>query len=577
MTAVRAKTNISNDRLVVRDDLARHLRRTVGNLHFESVKRQNVFGFFTVESVTTTVDALVARFAKKKNIAVPVKSAVNLHVAVKGTRAYTPDADFSIVLCADRIAAHNDDDLVVVVSFELTPTNDALLARDVRAFSRPDTISWCYGFDDTKAYGERDSVNISNADLSEALKRQCHALAGDRALPRLLLARLNEKFPIMTRLRCVERQLLIAAFVLPSSSSPAAANASAPSDGAVAAPAEVLDNACRSKIQTQLDRRTAWLETMLQQKAYTITVTLTGPCSKSALLQLSTTTVLPFDPVTDAVDAALWSRSAAGAAAPATWSYLLTRRRLLALCTNTGAAPPVQRRQQPAEIQASRAPLAASSFILLSESSASISLKASAMSLDAVADADNNNNNDERDGGGSIVQFFEPLRYFAHNIDPAQLTIYEIKTYARARLHWHIMRATIYKGSAKEVDSEDYPRKSGAHRGVLRQLGRAAMGRETHHEAIGVGMLALIAAPHEDLRDSLLYLEALSIEADYARHDDGMSDRKAAAVESRLDLLLRFWDLCGDVVYSSKSDASVTHRVMAAIASDWRQGLARYR
>jgi hypothetical protein len=565
MTAKRAKMPIGGDRLVMRDDTQLYLQRSTSTSLADAVKTQNVFGFFTVESVAATAAALLPLFSKKTATVAPLKTAINMRAALKGSSASTPDADQVIVLGGDSVERLADDELVVVVSFELAPTTDALLAQSVRAMGSLVTNISRYGFANPKAFTDREYVGTAKFEVDEEASRQCTALAGERSLPRLLYSRLNGKFPVMAHLRVLERASFLAA-MMPSSADSASGRAGAVQPDQQPVPLAV---APKSTVQKRVDYRAAWLETVLRQRAYTVTAIVTGPCTKSALLRLSTATAVPFDAAADVVDMALWQAHCVGAVQPpAALSYLLTRRRLLALTKNdvAVAAPPPQE-QQPSPL--AQTLLATSSFIVLGESSASISLKASTAASVEVPDVGAASS--DRD---TVVQIFEPLRYFAHNIDAGQLTVYEIKTYARARLHWHIMRASAYKSCTAESDTEDYPRKSGAHRGVLRQIGRAVMEREAHHEAIGIGILALIASPHDDLRDSLLYLEALSIEADYARHENGDSDRKAAALQSRLDLLQRFWDVCGDVEYASNSP---THRVMSAIASDWRQSLARYR
>ena len=85
--------------------------------------------------------------------------------------------------------------------------------------------------------------------------------------------------------------------------------------------------------------------------------------------------------------------------------------------------------------------------------------------------------------------------------------------------------------------------------------------------AIGIGILALVAAPHERLRESLLFMEELALEAVF----EASPDMKEAAIESRLATIERFWALCGDIDYVDAPDEAT--RTLSLIANTWTQRL----
>lgn len=176
----------------------------------------------------------------------------------------------------------------------------------------------------------------------------------------------------------------------------------------------------------------------------------------------------------------------------------------------------------------------------------------------------------------AVVRAYEPLRFFARNVPLTELTVYEVETYARARLYWHVVRLSKQERTGTDDEWLDqraprtrYPQKSGAHRGLLRMIGPAALRREEHHEAIGLGILTLVAEPNPALRESLLLLEALAIEATSCADRDGID----AEVAAHLELIERYWELCTPVTYSATSSSTV-ERVFASIAADWQSGLA---
>jgi hypothetical protein len=340
-----------------------------------------------------------------------------------------------------------------------------------------------------------------------------------------------------------------------------------------------------------------WLAAMVSAGTFGVRCDLLGPLNKQMLLSQSSRVDVCFAPTEEPLDALTWQRATAGIGAstapPPTWPYLIYNSAYIFSPEPVLVPSPPVVSQAPLRAERSTADADYNddrAVVDVEQPPASRPADASAVPTgidqtptgerSAAFVAAQDDLAESAAPVATVVRAYEPLRYFAHHVPLAELTIYEIETYARARLHWHVVRLSKqeragcgdddewFDRSARSSRTSRYPQTSGAQRALLRMIGADAVAREEHHEAIGLGVLALVAEPQPALRDNLLYLEALAIEARSCADRDAINDEVAA----HLQLLERFWDMCGPVVYSTTS-ASTLDRVMASIAADWQSGL----
>lgn len=496
-----------------------------------ALRGQNIYSLFEADSVAQAARSVAVRLLRGLGLGKAAAASAAVLVGLRVTVADDAN-DGPVILCGQQVAALTDDALAVLVSFHLDVSLDATHAYRLRQRGTSVAGATQYGFANVSVFGKNEDASILQTPyLDEARRKACDALATDFALPRLLYARLEYRAPLTLQLLLRDR----------------------------AAPAAHL--------------RTDWLSEMFNAQTYTVKCALIGPLSKQLVLARAVRLELPFAPADEPLDAILWQNSRLSGEPPSQWPYLVLDSHFLAdpplapapLAFVAPPSPPLPNAEAvppPPQARSAETPVA-------------VTTEPGSLDQPAVEEAEMR----ERRADEVVAHVvYDPLLYFAHHIPLAELTVYEIETYARARLHWHVLRLSEHEHLERtgELLADDaarhsrYPERSGAHRSLLRMLSRAALQREEHHEAVGLGVLALIAEPSAPLRASLLYLEALAIEATMSASDRESID---AAVSARLALLERFWTLCGSVTYSAGADASLIERVFASVARDWLSGL----
>lgn len=524
---------------------------------------QNVFAIFEAESVWR-----VARLVAQKLMhSVGLRADPNVLVSLRASIGEEDALDVTLPICGGQFAQlPNDNSAVVLANFVIEPSLDGARAHRIRSLELLYGGSARHAMANVAAAGKIEAGDIVNSEVKEPQARLTLSLLGvNFAMPQLVVARFERRAPLTFSMLLRERTEEVAAAKPPVAAAAAAAAEQPP-------PPPVL-----TVQQAWLRARNARLAELLAEDALQIKCIVTGPLTKQQLLDNGSFISLPFSPAERPLDKITWERAIARVGArgepPATWPYFLATPPFL-IAPPAGAPVSVTEPVRVSSAAVSSSTSTAATLFGATQAAATtavaVPLYESAAEVDVVEPE-----------APPRVEAYEPLLYFARRIPLAQLTIYEVETYARARLHWHVLRLSDYERAGKEDDDawfervtaanrERYPEKSGAMRSLLLMLGSAAAMREQHHEAIGLGILALVAEPSEALRDNLLFLEALAIEA------SAHGDREAidAAVFARLELLERFWNLCGPVVYA-KNSASVLERVLAGIAADWQSGLVR--
>jgi hypothetical protein len=572
----------------------------------------NVFGIFEAGSVEKLARASAKAMMRKLD---PGAAAPTVLINLRSGLAC--DAP-PIVLCGGQVARLSDTDRVVIATLQIEPTFESRHALRLRSRSATPKSTVHYGMTDTATFGKSENRVMFQSEVVDPTRIRNYALVGEFfAQPRLLMSRTEVRMPMLTRLlvdaklAASERRKRAAAAAAARAATPAAqllASVRAANNGGEneddASGSDDDDDGSSVPFVHELHEQEypEWLAAVLTAGAFAVSCDLHGPLSKQLLLAQSAHVDAPFAPADEPLDALTWQRAIAGigarAAPPARWRYLIydTSFRSPVEPLSSPPPPPVAAH---APLQADRPAAcidddddddeqAGAGAEQLLAAPQSRSTDASVPTYDAdqaqaceqpdvVAVQDEES---ERAAPAAVaVRAYEPLRHFVHHVQLADLTIYEIETYARARLHWHVVRLSRQEragcGDDEWVDRSAassrvsrYPQTSGAQRTLLRMIGADAAEREEHHEAIGLGVLALVAAPQPALRDSLMYLEALAIKARACADRDDINEEVAA----HLQLLDRFWDMCGPVVYSATS-ASTLERVMASIAADWQSGL----
>lgn len=550
------------EQVEVRNDIAEVLaqaRKVEGDGLGALLAAQHVYKFFASASIDGCAQTLVRRCAKKLGLATPATALLNLRLAIDQGECAPVTADQAIVLSGEHVDANRAAAVFFVVSVTLVPSADALLAHRLRSFALPITALAGMGFSNPSGAGRREStITNTAADANPASAERTRMLAGARAMPHLFAARLAHN-PVVAELLISERRAVTRPTAVPDQSGEPEASA----------PAAPMDRIALLRAK----QRAAWLTELLSAGAFELRCLVAGPLDRSHLGTRTARLTLPFAPAEDAGDAAVWASLGQGADAPASWPYLL------ATSAGLSSGEPVRAPPEPAESNAMRpaggtpergSPVLLEEPVVVPEEvpmpdapvARAVTSSEVAVAVDEVA----------------VHNFYEPLREFAQRIQLAQLTVYELETYARERLHWHVSRAAEYASAddsrpaqRRTPRTNTYPQRSGAHRALLRRLGSDVVRRESQHEAIGLGALALAAAPVPELRESLLFFEALGIEASQSISTD--RETVEAMVDARLALIERFWQLCEPVLYSATS-TSVTERALAAIARDWRHTIA---
>lgn len=562
----------------------------------------SVFGIFEASSVEKLARASAKAMMRKLAPGAGAPTVlINLHSGLAHD-------DPPMVLCGGQVARLADTDTVVIATLQLEPTPEARDALRLRSLTASPKVTVHYGMTDTVAFGKSENSVTYQSEVVDPDRLRNYALLGQFfAQPRLLMSRTEVRMPMLTRL-LVDTKLAVsqqrqraAAAAAARAATPAAqllasvraannggdddAESDSGADGAASVP--FVHELCEQKYGE-------WLAAMLSAGAFDVKCSLLGPLSKQMLLAQSARVDLPFAPADEPLDALTWQRAitdvGARAAPPPTWPYLIYDSAFVHQPEPLSIPPvsmhtPLQTEHPVASTNDDRAVADAAQLPLAtSRSSGALAThhnagQAQAREQPSAAAVPAAQKESAAPATAVVVRAYEPLRYFARHIPLAELTIYEIETYARARLHWHVVRLSKqeragcgddewFDRSATSSRTSRYPQTSGAQRALLRMIGADATAREEHHEAIGLGVLALVAEPQPALRDNLLYLEALAIEARSCADRDAINDEVAA----HLQLLERFWEMCGPVVYSATS-ASTLDRVMASIAADWQSGL----
>ena len=486
-------------------------------------------------------------------------------------------------LLVDASEVDRVDDSALLVRFSVELTTDSRLSQSLSSTAVPLARGSQLGFANPSAFGAKENSVLQQQEREPQLRAQCAVLAERFRLPQLAHARLNHvSRSAVARLVQSQLQMSAAAATAAAAEAPAAAGAAgaapvappAASAGAVgAAGAEVLPNSFVAQLWAR--NRIEWVAAVFAESAYRIRCTVYGPIGKGTLVERATRVCLPearqclllypkfLTPL-------LTTMPVADERLPAFEAWASEYQQQTAA---PAAAPEQQLLQQAPVSEEQPAPerLDADSGqrrMLLSETT---------VSADSV----------ENSLSAPSPRRYEPLRFFAHNLPLQELTMYEIETYARARLHWHFSRVSRQQQMERSLSGGDqddvhgwewddltrwqrlYPQWSGAVRAVLQVLGDAVRRREEHHEAIGLGILAVVAAPNEQLRDSLLFLEAGAIQARPCQ----TRDTADSEVLDHLTLIERFWACCPPVLYTGAAAPTLLQRVLVGIAADWRRGI----
>jgi hypothetical protein len=494
---------------------------------------QNIFAIFEAESVRRMAD-VCARMLMRR-VGSQVKPIVLISL-----RASIGQEDDVALLCGGQLAQLTDDSAVVLVKFVVEPSLDGERAHRIRSRELLFAASQRHAMANVSGFGRKEA-GLAEVKAVEAGRVQT-LVGASFSMPEQLMARFQSNAPLTF-------SMLLREMTEEQAAKPKQASLAAASEQ----PSPLL-----SLQQTWLHARNARLAELLAKDSLQIKCVFTGTLTKQILLENGSFINLPFAPSEQQLDKITWERATARVGArgkpPATWPYFFVTLPFL-------NAPPA------------RVPVSVTESVCVTAATTSAehvdaSVRENAPALDVA----------EPEVRVPREAVYEPLPHFMQRASLAQLTMYEVETYARARLRWHVLRLSDYERAGEDDDAwfermtnrERYPEQSGAMRSLLGALSAAAALREQHHETIGLGILALVAAPNDALREDLLFLEALAIEA--GSHDD----REAVdeAVFARLELLERFWSLCGPVVYA-KSSASQLERVLAGIAADWQSGLPR--
>lgn len=189
------------------------------------------------------------------------------------------------------------------------------------------------------------------------------------------------------------------------------------------------------------------------------------------------------------------------------------------------------------------------------------------------------------------------------SLDHADLSLYELDTYARSRMSTLTILMRAHADDVRATESADllnfwafqqYPQRSGAVRSILDTMGLEARRREALHEAIGTGFLAIVARHDEKMRDSLLAAELFWLRYRYvdliqmAVVGDGSIDGDVEEVEmtaakneaeedrrlqAMCDSLETFWSRsCPDI---KKSPDPVLAAAAIQLAENWHAEMER--
>lgn len=177
-------------------------------------------------------------------------------------------------------------------------------------------------------------------------------------------------------------------------------------------------------------------------------------------------------------------------------------------------------------------------------------------------------------------------------LDFASVSMYELEIYALARLKalfvvWHAneeksahVRQQLMNCRALKM----YPQSSGAERHLLEFIGEEALYREHQHETLAIGMLALVAAQVESLRDNLLLLEMMwyrhqhidiknSILADEDDENEEDGEQQETKMRAHGALFEEFWQRYSGVNIA-KSDDVMLSGIARSLASMWQFEIA---
>lgn len=587
--------NVADGKLVRQSEPCMYAARD--ELSFDP-HEQSVFGVFDVKSVEKFALASAKAMMRKldPNGGAPV-ALINLRTDLGR------DAE-PIVLCGDRVARLPDSGSVVIATFRLQPTVDAQSAQRLQSRSASSKSNLLFGMTDTTTFGKSETTVVYKSEVADPARARNYSLLGQFfALPRLLLSRAEFRMPVLTRLLVDAKKVTAekrgraaaakAAAALGRQRLASARTLNEGADDNDESDAGEDDVALRFLHSLHAQNHADWLSAVVSTGAFTVQCDLLGPLSKQQILAKGRSVRARFEPADVLPDERTWQRAIADAgddvAPPATWPYLVYDSAFslppepVPLPMVVPHAPQNDRPDEVAECRpdevAEHQPAA---VVEVERPLPCAPIRASAAVDHAPVAAVVAQTNASASAAPTIVvaRAYEPLRHFARHVQLTELTIYEVETYARARLHWHVARLSRqeravcgdddewYERGAKPNLVSRYPQSSGARRVLLHMIGADAVEREGHHEAIGLGVLALVAASQPALRDNLLYLEALAIEA------QSCADREAIDVDvaTHLELLERFWEMCGPISYSVASDNTL-ERVMASIADDWQSGL----
>lgn len=525
-----------------------------------AVYAQNVYAIFEPTSVERVAHSCAQRLMKQTESSVLI--------SLRATIGGIDDPQGALVLCGGQVARLDDAKPVVLTSFCLEPNFDAVHARRLRSLTLPLVGATHYAFANVSSLGKKEDSVLLKAEMTDQDRLSaCDVLGQDFALPRLVLLRLENRAPVTLAMLLRER-------------SARPRRVAEVSDDNNNESADDSNDEQLSFEETRTRRRNEWHEALLEMRAFRVKCIVFGPLSKQTLLAQSSRIDLPFAPLEEPLDALTWRNATTAIGArnepPPLWPYMIVAPDFLV------QPPPVVVAEPIAPVEES--PIVNVPINVDDEPPPPplpVHYPPSPVHFEVIDLTGDSTDEPPVAVATAAVVAYDPLRHFARYVRLAELTIYEVETYARARLHWHILRLSEHERANSAVGGDDewlersafsrrtrYPERSGAQRALLRMLSAAAVQREEHHEAIGMGILALVAAPSAALRENFLYLEALAIEAHSCAERETIDQEVAA----RLELIERFWTLCDPVVYSSTS-VSTLERVFASIATDWQSGL----
>lgn len=163
-----------------------------------------------------------------------------------------------------------------------------------------------------------------------------------------------------------------------------------------------------------------------------------------------------------------------------------------------------------------------------------------------------------------------------YSLDLADISLYELETYARTRLG--AMMVLLRVQEAKPVERtimlnhwtfRSYPRYSGAHGHILALLPcKNACRRENLHQTIGTATLAMVAHSDQRLRTNLGVLEALMYEHQHPDRNDDDNE-----IQQCCDLIEQFWQKCDARLPAIAAEEPELAYLFERVARDWAREL----